>query len=885
MVYKQLYLFIFLLLTVSIHSESLNITIRILEKPGDIPLAKTQVIVQSIGVSVATGVDGRARLKVPSKDYYSIKAIIKNNIEVWSREVTYDNQEITLYTISKDSSAIIVSGEKDKLKVSNYTLTQEDIKRLPGAGGDSLKAIQTLPGIVIGLPIGLTPTFVNNATGSALTSNPYSNSERGDFSLRGGGTRNNQYYFDGFPLPYVFHLGNQSSVLNNNLIKSFDIYTGGFSSRFGYATGGIISIEGIDKIDRTKTVLNTNFFLSDAYLQTPIMNGLSFLAGARKNYPNLVYLRAYPQAIPEDAKYADYSDFQVKLFWDINSNHRVTIQSFGSKDLQAYTRTVADFENSERKDSRPPIGLNRNFRTDGARYIFKTNKFRNTLSYSKSAFSEFYEIKVQNPLTAETIFGFNNVTLDQIIFAENKLEGELVEDLLKIETGVQYRERQIDLKAGDLSSTSSQFLNLFDSLVDSSSALRSIFDGDRVRTKEISGYSEFIIKKNGFKINPGIRLDTYNQTGESNLQPRINSSYLFESTKTTFIGSSGVHYNTPTLVQQASKVAGNPNLFMERSEHNAIGLIQEINNLWNIKIEGFKNIFSNIIVSDNFIQDPYSLNNEARTILRRPDDVIRNPIINRNLNYSNSGYGISEGVEIFLRKERDPRSNTGWYGWLSYTNSITNRINNQARLTDDEKRQRSITNGARNLVYQTKAGTNYVNYYDDNQFEYIYNNDKKELYDLDRTHVLNLVFGYKSQDNWQLGFRFRYFSGTPYTPIVSSSRAGAAAGGGNGLTLNFPKYSEAFNSDRFPPYHQLDIRFDKFLPYEWGYMNVYIDLINFYGRRNAIGQNFSNFQVYERNKNPEFVYDSVNSPYIQTVRQGGNIVYLPLINIGMEVKF
>ena len=162
------------------------------------------------------------------------------------------------------------------------------------------------------------------------------------------------------------------------------------------------------------------------------MNGLSFLAGARKNYPNLVYLRAYPQGIPEDAKYADYSDFQVKLFWDINSNHRVTIQSFGSKDLQAYTRTVADFENSERKDSRPPIGLNRNFRTDGARYIFKTNKFRNTLSYSKSAFSEFYEIKVQNPLTAETIFGFNNVTLDQIIFAENKLEGELVEDLLKM---------------------------------------------------------------------------------------------------------------------------------------------------------------------------------------------------------------------------------------------------------------------------------------------------------------------------------------------------------------------------------------------------------------------------------------------------------------------
>jgi len=877
------FFFCFFIFIYNLNAEKIDVQIRLLEKPGNIPLSKVQITIQKAGVIVITSIDGVSKFSLPEPGYYTIKAIIKNNIETWNKEFFYNNQEIILYSNNKEVSGIVVAGEKDKQKISTYTLTQEEIKRLPGTGGDSLKAIQTLPGIVIGLPIGTNPTFITSNTGNPLNANPYSNSERGDFSLRGGGTRNNQYYFDGFPLPYVFHLGNQSSVLNNNVIKSFDIYTGGYSAKYGYATGGIIAIEGIDKIDRPKTILNSSILFSDGYVQAPIGNGFSFLAGARKNYPNLVYLKAFPQTIPDDAKYASYSDFQVKLFWDINSNNRITVQSFGSKDLQAYTRAVADLESSERKDSRPPVGLNRSFRTDGVRYIFKTNKWRNTLSYSKSAFKEFFELRVSNPLTAETIFGFNNVTLDQIIFIDNKIEGEIIEDLLKVEAGVQYRERQIDLKAGDIASSSPNFFNLFDSLIDQSQTLRSIFDGDRIKIKEMSGYSELVFRKYGFKINPGVRLDTYQKTGESNLQPRLNSSYTIEKTKTSIIGSSGIHYNTPTLVQQASKVAGNPNLFMERAEHNSVGFIQEISSLWNVKVEGFKNIFSNIIVNDQFAIDPYSLNNEPRTLLRRPEEAIQNPLVARNLNYSNSGYGTSEGVEVFLRKERDPRTNVGWFGWISYTNSITKRINNQARLTNDEKTRRSIENGARDLVYQTKVGTNYLNYYNDNQYEFIYNNDRKELYDLDRTHVLNLVFGYKWQENWQVGFRFRYFSGTPYTPIVDSTKASQAAQGGS--FFNLPKYADAFNSDRFRPYHQLDVRIDKFLPYEWGYLNVYVDFINLYGRRNEIGETFSNFSQYDRYKNPSPIIDTVNSPYIQTVRQGGNLVFLPLINFGMEVKF
>lgn len=883
MILRNLFV-ILLYMGISLSAESLEVRVRVLEKPGDSPLSGIEVLVLEAGLRTKTSKEGRGVLSFGSSGFYTFKLVSQGSVKTYRKEVSYKGQELIFFLENSESSGIVVLGEKEKQKVSRYSLVQDEIKRLPGVGGDSLKAIQTLPGVVIGLPIGLTPSFLNNASGNLLTGNPYTNSERGDFSLRGGGTRNNQFYFDGFPLPYVFHLGNQSSVINNNAIRSFEILTGGFSARQGYATGGIISIEGTDKIERKKAIVNTNILFSDAYLQVPLSGSLSFYGGARKNYPNLIYLKAYPQAIPEDAKYADYSDFQFKFFYDPNPNHRITFQTFGSADLQSYTRAVAEFESSENKDPRPPIGLNRRFRTDGARYIYKTGKFRNTLSYSSAEFRESYEVNIQNPLTAETIFGFNNFTLDRLLFFDNRLEFDLLEDFIKLEAGVQTRNRRIDLKADGLRSTSNQFLNLFDDLVSSSPALRSVFDGDRVVLQESAAYGELEIKKNGFKLNPGLRLDSYRQSGESNLQPRFNAAYSLSGLKTTFLGSSGTHFNTPTLVQQSSKVAGNPNLFMERAEHNALGILQEFAKYWSIKIELFRNIYSNIIVNDSFVAEPYSPNIEARTLLRKPEELERNPFITKNLNYSNSGYGTSEGVEIFLRKERDPTRSEGFYGWLSYTNSITKRINNQARLTTDERRERDLRNGARKLLYQTRSGTNYINYYDDNEFEVIYNNDKLEYYDLDRTHVINLVFGYKWPKDWQVGARFRYFSGTPFTPIISSSRATAAAGGG-AFTLNFPNYSENYNSDRLPPYHQLDFRIDKFLPYEWGYMNFYIDFINLYGRRNTIGKNFSNFEPYDRYKNPGPVFDTVNSPYVQTVRPGGNLVFLPLINFGLEVKF
>ncbi|NUM40149.1 MAG: TonB-dependent receptor plug domain-containing protein, partial [Leptospiraceae bacterium] len=849
----------------------------------NLPIPDTPVIIKEAGKYYTTNSNGIIKYEVSKLGHYTIRIVRSGKVEVFQKEITYDGQKFTIFVNEViEKGGIEVLGEKDKTKLSRYTLGHDEIKRLPGVSGDSLKAIQTLPGVSPGIPIGLGPSSFSNIS---ISGQPYRNSDRGDIVFRGAGTRANQYYFDGFLVSYPFHLGNQSSVFNNNIIKSFDIYSGAYSARYGYATGGIINIEGKDEVKKNSATVNINMFLSDAMVEGKLSDKAYIIAATRKSYPNVTLLKLYPEGIPPNAKYANYEDYQFKTGWEFAPGHKILLASFGARDMQKYTKAVAEFENENygEKDSRPPIGLDRRFRTDGFRYTFQPNtRIQNTFSISRNHFQEFFEVKIQNPMTAENIFGLENVTTQTIVFAEERLSVELFKNILKVEAGGNYRERGITLKAENISQQNSQFTKVFNDLLDSNPIFRALIDGDKAKSKEVGSFLEFNFEYKGFKLVPGVRSDYYNLAGQREVSPRLSSSYTIDSTKTTFLAGGSIHHNAPPNIEQISSRVGNSNLKMEKAEHLAGGINQEIGDKWLLKIEGFRNIYSNLVVSDNFIQNPFAINDEPRDLIQRTNYVLRNPLVTKSLYYSNSGTGFSEGVEILLKKSKTPTVK-GWFGWISYTNSITKRNNHQARYEQSENSKRNLLNSSRKLLAQTKIGTNYINYYDDNNLELIYDNDKTEYYDLDRTHILNMIFGWKINSDWQVGGRFRYATNVPITPITGSNRMNPAST--FGLNLYMPEYSKDYNSYRYLPIHQMDIRIDKFFNFEWGYMNMYLEFVNLYGKRNIVSEEFQNTKPYLKNSNPSPTYDTTNSPYIQSPVRGGHLMYLPLINFGLEAKF
>jgi TonB family protein len=157
------------------------------------------------------------------------------------------------------------------------------------------------------------------------------------------------------------------------------------------------------------------------------------------------------------------------------------------------------------------------------------------------------------------------------------------------------------------------------------------------------------------------------------------------------------------------------------------------------------------------------------------------------LTYQNVGSGRSYGGELLLRykSQQDGR----FFGWLAYT------------LSRSERRD------SKHDAYYT--------------------------YDYDQTHILTALGSYKLGRGWQVGARFRYVTGSPYTPNIGGTLdydAGSYA----------PVASTSRNSARLPSFQQLDVRIDKTWKFQSWAFSTYLDVQNVYNQKNteAISYNF-----------------------------------------------
>ncbi len=137
----------------------------------------------------------------------------------------------------------------------------------------------------------------------------------------------------------------------------------------------------------------------------------------------------------------------------------------------------------------------------------------------------------------------------------------------------------------------------------------------------------------------------------------------------------------------------------------------------------------------------------------------------------NSGSARMYGVDLLLRYEPDER----FFGWIAYTISHT-KYND---LPDT-------------VIWR------------------IHN---------DQPHVLNIVGSYRLGRGWEVGGRFRFYSGFLY----SSCTAGML----NNSTGRYICYGPMVKK-RLDPFHQLDIRVEKMWTFNDFRLSVYLDLINAY---------------------------------------------------------
>ncbi len=95
----------------------------------------------------------------------------------------------------------------------------------------------------------------------------------------------------------------------------------------------------------------------------------------------------------------------------------------------------------------------------------------------------------------------------------------------------------------------------------------------------------------------------------------------------------------------------------------------------------------------------------------------------------------------------------------------------------------------------------------------------------DNRHLFNITATKKFNRNWDLGFKWRYVGGAPYTPYDLEKSALKAAWDLQGR--GYLDYNR-FNSARLKAFHQLDIRIDKQFYFKGWSLMLYADVQNVY---------------------------------------------------------
>lgn len=104
----------------------------------------------------------------------------------------------------------------------------------------------------------------------------------------------------------------------------------------------------------------------------------------------------------------------------------------------------------------------------------------------------------------------------------------------------------------------------------------------------------------------------------------------------------------------------------------------------------------------------------------------------------------------------------------------------------------------------------------------------------DNRHLLSLLAGYKFRRNWELGLKYRWQGGVPYTPLdLDASRANYASIG-TGVLDN-----SRLNTLRLGNFSQLDLRIDKKWNFKRATLDVFVDIQNILNTINPAPPNYT----------------------------------------------
>jgi len=191
-------------------------------------------------------------------------------------------------------------------------LDTNEIRNLPGAGNDALRALQSLPGVAR-TPFGL-----------------------GGLALRGTAPRDTKVYLDGIEVPLLYHFGGLASFLPTAAVDDLTLEPGGSSVRYGRGLGGVATVTSrTGRRDRWRVGGELSLIHAASIAEGPGPLRGSWLIGVRRSYFDAIMAAANLDL----ALAPRYGDAQLR--WESGDGSWMAIL-FGSDDKLTLLRDPND---------------------------------------------------------------------------------------------------------------------------------------------------------------------------------------------------------------------------------------------------------------------------------------------------------------------------------------------------------------------------------------------------------------------------------------------------------------------------------------------------------------------------------------------------------------